>query len=247
MVWFIIFLSCLTLIYPGVFLCYDVHDPLSLPLLQTWADLLSSTHSGLFGAVIAINYDSSSSPSMTSTRVISSTEGLDFANYNNLKYFELNPWESSMEEISGPFDWMASLCVRKMTSFTSYSIPIYQKKFIFHGYHSGWWFDVHRFYHPSFRSFVFLVMLSCARGKNKKQLFNPSILPLEVILFFPPFFIFNSFLRSGFVSFPIAIVLSGNHLRTQAPHRSSLFTLSRDPNWNNHPTCRAPSRNLSLS
>jgi hypothetical protein len=113
---------------------------------------------------------------------ITSTEGLDFANYNNLRYFELNPWESSMEEISAPFDWMASLCVRKMnSSLASSSVPIYQKKFIFHGYHYGWWVDVHRFYHPSFRSFVFLVMLSCTRGKNKQDTsFNASILPLEV-------------------------------------------------------------------
>jgi hypothetical protein len=113
--------------------------------------------------------------------LISQAEGLDFANYNNLKYFELNPRDSSLDEIQTPFDFMASLCVRKMNFFSSHLVPLFQQENIFHGYHSGWSYDVHRYFHSSFRSFVFQIMILCTRGKTELlSASHPSALPLEV-------------------------------------------------------------------
>lgn len=147
----------------GVLLCYDIFDRSSLTLLRSWCDALNSTHQGLFGLVIALDYSN-----LSGSRVISHAEGVDFANYYNLFYYELSPFTSSHDEISSPFDHLASLCTRRMlpssSSFTNCILRDPAKG-------TGWTIETHKLFHPSFRSFVKMILFQC-RGFGESQRIN---------------------------------------------------------------------------
>lgn len=133
-----------------------------------------------------------------------------------MQYFEVNPWGSSLDEIYTPFDFMASLCLRKMICSTKI-LPIHERKNTFNGYHSGWSFDVHKYYHTSFRSFVFLILLHCSkRNIPQDNTISPSSLPREVCYIFCNFLTFH---RCGFWSFLTVTGQYGNHLKLPVIHQ----------------------------